>query len=102
MIEIADHASGAVLRVRAQPRARRARIVGVHAGALKVAVTEPPEKGRANEAIAELLASQFGVSRRQLTLLTGDTSKDKRFLVSGIRASELRARLERVISEAEQ
>ena len=97
MIEVGQHAAGAVLRVRAQPRARRARLVGEHGGALKVAITEPPEKGKANEAVAQLLASQLALPRSQLTLIAGETSKEKRFLVAGVAPAELRTRLEQIV-----
>ena len=45
------HLSGVVLRVKAQPKARRNGIVGVHAGNLKVQVSAAPEHGKATEAV---------------------------------------------------
>ena len=45
-ITITPHAEGATLAVRAQPGARKNAVVGEQAGALKVAVTAPPEDGR--------------------------------------------------------
>ena len=92
MIEVIPHGDGCMLRVRAQPRARRSRIVGAHGGALKVAVTEPPEQGRANEAIAELLAEALDIPRSRVALVAGDTARDKRFFL-GISAADLTARL---------
>jgi len=100
VIEIGQHASGVVLRVRAQPRARLARVVGEHGGALKVAVTEPPERGKANAAIAELLAGALELKRGQITLLAGDSSKEKRFLLAGVDPERLRARLARFSAES--
>ena len=52
MIQLGQHAEGVILPVRAQPGARKARVLGEQAGALKVAVTAPPEDGRANKALA--------------------------------------------------
>jgi uncharacterized protein (TIGR00251 family) len=94
MIQLTDHAEGCVLPVRAQPGARRAGIQGEQNGALKVAVTAPPEGGRANQALTELLRDELGLKRSQLELLSGHTSRDKRFLIRGLSADELRARLE--------
>jgi uncharacterized protein YggU (UPF0235/DUF167 family) len=48
MIAIVGHAEGLVLPVRAQPGARKAGVLGEHGDALKIAVTVPPEEGRAN------------------------------------------------------
>ncbi len=100
MIEIGNHAEGLLINVRAQPRARRARIVGEHAGALKVAVTEPPERGKANQAIIEVLCAQFGLRTSQVTLMSGEASRDKRFLLADLEPGELRQRLNRIMAGA--
>ena len=93
MIAISEHAEGCVLPVRAQPGARRAGIQGEQNGALKVAVTAPPEDGRANQALAEVLREALGLRRSQVELIAGHTSRDKRFLLRGVTAAELAARL---------
>lgn len=94
MIAITDHAEGCVLPVRAQPNARRPGLQGEVNGALKVAVTAPPEDGRANHALVELLRDALQLKRAQVELLSGQTSRDKRFLIRGVTAAELAQRLE--------
>jgi uncharacterized protein len=93
VIEIAMHAEGCVLAVRAQSGARRNGLVGEQNGALKVAVTAPPDRGRANKAIEEVLADALGLKPSQVELLSGPTSRDKRFLLRGITAEQARERL---------
>ncbi len=93
MIAVAEHAEGLVLPVRAQPGARRNGVQGEQAGALKVAVTAPPQDGRGNEALAEVLRAALGLKRSQLELVGGATSRDKRFLVRGVARAELERRL---------
>jgi uncharacterized protein (TIGR00251 family) len=93
MIAVTEHAEGCVLAVRAQPGARRTGVVGEQAGALKVAVTAPPEAGRANKAIAEVLREALGLKRSQVELVAGETSRDKRFLIRGLGPAELQGRL---------
>jgi uncharacterized protein (TIGR00251 family) len=93
MIELTEHAEGVVLPVRAQPGARRAGIQGEQNGALKVAVTAPPEDGRANQALVELLREELGLKRSQVELVSGQTSRDKRFLIRGLSCAELRRKL---------
>ena len=93
MIAITEHAEGLVLPVRAQPGARRAGVVGEQAGALKVAVTAPPENGRANKALLEVLRDALRLKRSQLELLAGATSRDKRFLIRGLTKAELEMRV---------
>ena len=98
MISLANHTEGVVLPVRAQPGARKAGILGEQAGALKVAVTAPPEDGRANKALTELLRELLGLKRSQIELLSGLTSRDKRFLVRDCSKDELATRLERLLA----
>lgn len=92
-LQLEARADGVVLKVRAAPGASRERVVGVHGDALKVAVQAPPEKGKANQRIVALLAEAFGVATRDIELLGGATSRDKRFLVRGLSEDEARKRL---------
>jgi uncharacterized protein len=79
--------------VRVQPRASRDAIVGVHGGALKVALTVPPVEGRANAALVQLLAKALGIPRRQLRIVAGDRSRNKTLEVMGVDGDTVRARL---------
>jgi uncharacterized protein (TIGR00251 family) len=92
-LELLPHADGCILRVRARPRSRREGIVGVHDGALKVAVHAAPEKGKANNAIAELLSAALRIKQSDVTLLSGHTAPDKRFLLRGVTPEEVRSRI---------
>ena len=84
MIQVASHAEGSIVSVRAQPGARRNAIVGAHNGALKVAVSAPPEKGKANDAVADVLCAALQLKRSQVELLAGPASRDKKFLLRGV------------------
>jgi len=93
MIAISEHPEGSVLPVRAQAGARRAGVLGGQAGALKVAVTAPAEGGRANQALADVLRTALGLKRSQVELLAGATSRNKRFLIRGLKPAELETRV---------
>jgi uncharacterized protein (TIGR00251 family) len=93
MIAITDHPEGCLLPVRAQPGARKTSVLGEQAGALKVAVTAPPEDGRANKALAEALREALGLKRSQVELVSGETSRDKRFLIRGLGRAVLQSRI---------
>jgi uncharacterized protein len=93
MIALTAHAQGTILPVRAQPGARKNAIVGTHAGALRVAVSAPPEQGRANAAIQTVLADALGCKASQVGLLSGETVREKRFLIQGITPEDVQRRL---------
>jgi uncharacterized protein (TIGR00251 family) len=86
---IEEHPDGCILAVRAQPGARKNAIVGVHHGQLKVAVTAPADKGRANEALVETIAEALGLKRSQVELISGQTRREKKFLIRGTQCAEL-------------
>jgi uncharacterized protein (TIGR00251 family) len=94
MIAIQQHARGIVIPVRAHAGARRNAVLGERDGALRVAVTAAPEKGKANRAIADLLSRTFGVSKSEIELLSGDTSPQKRFLIIGARIEAIQQALD--------
>lgn len=69
---------GAEFALRATPRASRNQL-SCEDGQLRVQVTAVPEDGRANKAVAELLAEALGVAKSRLTLIRGATARDKVF-----------------------
>lgn len=93
-VDLQATSRGVALAVRAQPGARRNGIAGVHAGALKVAVTAPPDKGKANEAIVALLCDRLDLVRSQVAIVGGETSRQKKLLVVGVEIDELRRRIQ--------
>ena len=70
---------GARIALRVTPRARRNAIQLDADGTIRVHVTAPPEDGKANAAVAALLAKAMGVARTRLVLVRGATSRDKVF-----------------------
>jgi uncharacterized protein (TIGR00251 family) len=97
VIVLSEHAQGLILRVRAQPGARKVGVMGEHAGALKLAVSAPPEDGKANDALIDLLCELLGIKRSQVALVRGATSRDKQFLVVGLTRDELNQRVEAML-----
>ena len=99
MIQIAEHAEGCVVPIRAQPGARRNGIVGEQNGALKVAVTAPPDKGKANAALEAALCQALNLKKSQVSLIAGLGSRDKRILVRGVQAEALARQLHNLLQE---
>jgi uncharacterized protein (TIGR00251 family) len=88
------------LPVIAQPGARRNAILGERTGALRVAVTAPPDRGKANQAIQELLAEALACRAHQIKLVFGASSRQKRFLIGGVTSEELSNRLEIIVPKS--
>ena len=73
-----------VLNVRVVPRASRSEIVGSAGGVLKIRIAAPPVDGAANAELVKVLARTFGVSKINVEILSGDTSRNKRVRISGV------------------
>lgn len=83
----------AELRVRLTPRARRATVGPERDGVLIVRVTAPPVDGKANLALCRLLAERAEMPRSSVTIVRGQSSRDKVVRVDGVSDEVLRARL---------
>jgi uncharacterized protein (TIGR00251 family) len=92
-VAMEEHARGVVIPVRVRAGARRTGIAGDHDGALRVDVTAVPEKGKANNAVGEVLAKTFGVAKSSVELVSGGASSQKRFLIFGLDLETARTRL---------
>jgi len=88
-----DVADGCTLSVRVHPGARKNGVTGVHADALKIALTAPPVDGKANEALITFLADALRLPRARVSLVAGATSRAKMVRITGKSAAEVAAAL---------
>jgi len=89
---VADAVS--MLEVKVVPGARRDVLVGWLGEALKVRVSAPPEKGKANAAVVRLLARELGVAPERIEIVSGHGSPRKRLAIEGLHSDELRSRID--------
>jgi uncharacterized protein YggU (UPF0235/DUF167 family) len=68
-------------------------LVGRHGDAWKVRVRSAPERGRANAEVTRLLAGELGLAPRDVSVVTGHTSRDKVVEVTGLSLEEVERRL---------
>lgn len=66
-----------MLALRVQPRAGRDEFVAPHGDHYKVRIAAAPVEGKANEQLLRFLANSFGVSKSQVSLMTGENSRNK-------------------------
>jgi uncharacterized protein (TIGR00251 family) len=76
-VRIDPDGEGCRIGLRVKPGGRRDRVAGIYGDRLRVEVTAPPEKGKANEAVRALLARAFGVPRHAVEIVAGEASRDK-------------------------
>lgn len=81
------------LAVRVTPKASRDQIVGWVGDELRVKVTAAPEDGKANVAVARLLAAACGVAPSAVQVLRGHSARSKLLEIEGLSSEELLAHL---------
>jgi uncharacterized protein (TIGR00251 family) len=81
------------MMVRVIPRAGRTAVGGKRGDALLVRLAAAPVDGAANEALIAFMAKLLGCSRRDISIVSGDKSRDKRLRVAGLTPAELERRV---------
>lgn len=71
-----------LIRLKVQPKASKDEFCEVLGSSLKVRITAPPIDGKANQHLIKFLASQFKVSKSQVQIISGETSREKRFRIT--------------------
>jgi len=88
-VEVTESQDGVVLAVKVVPGASRTAIAGEYNGMLKIKLSAPPQKGKANQCLIEFLAKRLGVKKKSIRLLSGKNHPSKRVQISGVKAEEV-------------
>jgi len=65
------------VKIKVEPRSSQSEVVGPYGDALKVKLTAPPVEGKANKELIEVLAREFGIPKKDVVILSGQSSKTK-------------------------
>jgi uncharacterized protein (TIGR00251 family) len=95
-----DGEESSILSVRAQPGARREGCVGTWNGMIKIALRAPPEDGRANARLVEIVAELFGLRRSAVEIVSGASARIKRIRLP-LPAATLSARIAEILAAAD-
>lgn len=87
-----------ILSVRVIPRSPRSKIDGWRGDAILVRLAAPPVDGAANAALIELLARAFACPRRDISILAGHASRDKRVEIANLPDAEGSRRLSAILT----
>jgi uncharacterized protein (TIGR00251 family) len=74
-----------IVNIRVVPRSKNDGIAGVYDDCLRIRVAAPPVDGKANARLVEFLAREFGVPKRAVSLLAGESGQRKRVAITGPR-----------------
>ncbi len=66
-----------IIRVRVKPKSKKEEVRKLSENSYEVRVKDPPERGRANERMLELLSRYFGKPKNKIKILRGNTSREK-------------------------
>jgi uncharacterized protein (TIGR00251 family) len=94
LIQFTEKNNALYFAVRVVPRASKSEIVGEFGGALKVRIASPPVEGAANAELVKLLAKTFNVSKSDVEITGGQTSKTKQVKISNATGEKLSAILQ--------
>ena len=97
-ISVRESADGVSFAVHVQPRASRCGVTGILNGAVKIRLTSPPVDGAANDHCIDLFAQLLKVRRRDVTIITGESSRHKIIKIAGITAEQLQRLIENQLS----
>ncbi|HEY3175514.1 MAG TPA: DUF167 domain-containing protein [Candidatus Polarisedimenticolia bacterium] len=95
-LELIDAEGGCRIPVRVRPGSKQDTLIGPYAGSLKMTVVAPPEKGKANDAVARVMAGALNLATSRVRVVAGFTDKNKVVFVEGCGAEEVRRRLDRL------
>jgi uncharacterized protein len=88
---------GSELNVRVVPRAGRTTVAGFRGGALLIRLAAAPVDGAANEALIAFLAELLDRPKRDITIVAGQKSRNKRIRVAGASARDLESKLSGIL-----
>lgn len=80
---------GVTIDIKAVPGARRSEVAGWLGDRLKVRVSAPPEDGRANRAICELLAAGLGIRPEAVKVVRGASNPQKTLSIEGVTLTDI-------------
>jgi uncharacterized protein (TIGR00251 family) len=75
---------GVVIEVKVEPRSSRNEIIGAGDKIIRIKLTAPPVGGAANALLIKLLAEKFGIRKRDVVIMKGESSRHKLIKLRGV------------------
>ena len=88
-----EHESGTIFKVHLTPRSSREEVGDLHGEAVKVFIKAPPVDNKANKALVKYMAGKLDVKSRDVSIVSGQTSRIKTLAVAGLKPGDVKSRL---------
>ncbi len=92
--EIREINEGVIFAAKIVPGSSQTIVCGLLDGMVKIKVSAPPEKGKANRCLLDFLAKQLGVKKKAVSIISGQSSPVKQVQVLGLSAETLLKKLD--------
>jgi uncharacterized protein (TIGR00251 family) len=83
------------IQIHVQPKSSQAKIV-LESGTIRVWVNAPPVDGEANDAVVKLFSKALKVAKSKISIIRGESSREKTLRIEGITEKEIVERLNNV------
>jgi uncharacterized protein len=93
MLNYSDTNGAITFTAKIVPRASKSEIVDELDGALKIRISAPPVDGAANKELIKVLSKYFGVSKSDIEIVSGETSKMKQIRIDNLTSDAFLAKL---------
>jgi hypothetical protein len=88
-VDITESVEGVVFAVKVVPGGSRTAIAGVLDGMVKIKLSAPAQKGKANQSLIEFLAKRLGVKKKAISIVSGHTNPLKKVQIRGLTAENV-------------
>lgn len=88
MLEFSEKNGAIIFTARVVPRASKSEIIGEYDGGLKIRLSALPVDGAANVELVKLLSKKFGVSKREVEIISGETAKTKQIKIENLNSEK--------------
>lgn len=100
-LDIIQQNDSVVITVKVVPGSSKTAFAGRLDNVLKVKVAAPPEKGKANAALTAFIAENFGLKKRAVTVISGQTSTIKQLRIDGVGIEDAKEKLDSLLESFE-
>ncbi|MBC8387167.1 MAG: DUF167 domain-containing protein [Actinobacteria bacterium] len=82
-----------IIKVIVKPNSSKNSIDGIYMGRLRIRVSSPPQKGKANKELIRYISSILGISKKNISIKSGEKSSFKKLAIENLNNTNIISRL---------